>query len=123
MAKKRSDRKTDSSGNGFREVLASIKEKRDIKQEPKESLTSLEDFECDLCKGDTPRKGITQCAFCNRWICLERCWNRDYLSCMSCAAIIKLSKEMDGKDKDGEENAEDAGTYKENKKTHVEKEK
>ncbi len=65
---------------------------------PEQSIHSFDEFECDLCKEIEPRKGITQCGFCGRWICKDSCWNEENMSCISCAGIIILSKSSESAD-------------------------
>jgi len=73
-------------------VMNSVVRVRKPGEEPEQSLHSFDEFECDLCKGMMPREGITQCSFCGRWICKDSCWDKDNMSCISCAGIIMLSK-------------------------------
>lgn len=79
--------------SSFDKVVNSIVQVREPGEQPRESLFGFDEFECDLCKGIVPRKKLTQCAFCGRWICKDRCWNSESMSCVSCAGVIKLSKE------------------------------
>ena len=73
-------------------VMNSVVRIRKPGEGPEQSIHSFDEFECDLCKEIVPRKGITQCGFCGRWICKDSCWNEENMSCISCAGIIILSK-------------------------------
>ena len=78
--------------SNLEKVMNSVVRTRKAGEGPEQSLHSFDEFECDLCKGIVPRKGITQCGFCGRWICKESCWNEENMACISCAGIIILSK-------------------------------
>ena len=80
----------------FDSVLASIPRVRQAGDQPQESLSSFDVFECDLCKGYMGRKGLIQCPYCGRWICRQDCWEREDLACTSCASIIRLGRDTAG---------------------------
>lgn len=84
--------------NTLEKVMNSVVRIRKVGEEPEQSLHSFDDFECDLCKGIIPRKGLAQCGFCGRWICKESCWNEEHMACISCAGIIILSKNSEDDD-------------------------
>lgn len=88
-------------------VMSKIKRVRQPGDPPKETLVSFDEFECDLCKGVIQRRELTQCHYCGRWVCREQCWDRDSLSCTSCASVIKLAKDL-GVEERGRDVAEPA---------------
>ena len=76
-------------------VQEKIKRVRDPTEKPKQDMTDpdISVFECDLCF-DKARKGqITQCPFCGRWICQERCYTDEEGACRSCTSVIRLQRE------------------------------
>lgn len=75
-------------------VMGRIQRVRQPGDPPRERLDSFDDFECDLCKGFVTRREMTQCHYCGRWVCRDQCWDREALSCISCASVIKLAKEL-----------------------------
>jgi hypothetical protein len=103
--------------SNLEKVMNSVVRTRKAGEGPEQSLHSFDEFECDLCKGIVPRKGITQCGFCGRWICKESCWNEENMACISCAGIIILSKNSgDFDDTDCEHTEHQKNTVKENLK-------
>lgn len=54
---------------------------------------ALDTYVCDLCRDSVGKSGLIQCPFCGRWICRNKCWNKEEDTCISCASIIKLSRE------------------------------
>lgn len=74
------------------QVRKAIKRIRAPGDQPSVSATTLEWFECDLCKGDIPKNSLTQCQYCGRWICKGSCWNQKFLTCTACASVIKIAQ-------------------------------
>ena len=81
----------------FESVVSSIPRVRKAGEQPQESLSSFDVFECDLCKGYVGRNELIQCPYCGRWVCREDCWEGQELACMSCASMIRLGRETAGK--------------------------
>lgn len=81
----------------FDSVISSIPRVRKAGEQPQESLSSFDVFECDLCKGYVGRKELIQCPYCGRWVCRQDCWEKDEMACMSCASVIRLGRETAGK--------------------------
>jgi len=79
-------------GSDLERVMNTVDRVRKPGEGPEQSIHSFDEFECDLCKGMVPRKGLTQCSFCGRWICKDSCRDEENMSCISCAGIIMLSK-------------------------------
>lgn len=77
----------------FTKVKKNITQVRKQGEPPEEDLESMEGYVCDLCKSGIKRSGIIQCPFCGRWICREKCYSSDELSCISCAGVIRLMRE------------------------------
>ena len=100
-------------------VMNSVVRIRKPGEGPEQSIHSFDDYECDLCKGIMPRKEITQCSFCGRWICKNSCWNKETMSCISCAGIIMLSKSPENTDDMDIESCkqQDIGVKENNKKS------
>ncbi|MBN1391138.1 MAG: hypothetical protein JXA22_10905 [Candidatus Thermoplasmatota archaeon] len=74
-------------------VKETIKPVRKQGDPPEEDLENMDGFICDLCLVPIKRSEISQCPFCGRWICRDRCYSEDELCCKSCAGIIRLMRE------------------------------
>ena len=81
----------------FDSVISSIPRVREAGEQPQESLSSFDVFECDLCKGYVGRTELIQCPYCGRWICRKDCWEKDEMACLSCASVIRFGRETAGK--------------------------
>ena len=77
----------------FTKVKKNIKQVRKQGDPPEEDLESMDGYKCDLCLVSAKRAEIIQCPFCGRWVCRDKCYTDDELSCVSCAGIIKLMRE------------------------------
>lgn len=81
----------------FESVISSIPRVRKAGEQPQESLSSFDVFECDLCKGYVGRKELIQCPYCGRWVCRESCWEKDERACTSCSSVLRFGRETAGK--------------------------
>lgn len=88
-----SPRKSGKTEPLFTKVKKNIIQVRKQGEPPEDDLESMEGFVCDLCKSGIKRAGIVQCPFCGRWICRDKCYSADELSCISCAGVIRLMRE------------------------------
>jgi hypothetical protein len=79
------------------QIIKVIKKVREPGEAPAQSSSSLELFECDLCKGDIEKSKMTQCAYCGRWVCKDNCWNEKNLACNSCSSVIQLAGRKEDK--------------------------
>ena len=77
----------------FNKVRKNIKQVRRQGDPPEEDLESMDGYKCDLCLVALKRAEIIQCPFCGRWVCRDKCYNDEELSCVSCAGIIRLMRE------------------------------
>ncbi|MEA3457402.1 MAG: hypothetical protein U9R21_01845 [Candidatus Thermoplasmatota archaeon] len=99
------------------QVTKIITKVREPGDQPSQSTTSFDLYECDLCKGDVEKSKLTQCPYCGRWVCKENCWNKKNLACMSCSSVIELSQRKGAPSHNGDKgseksNAKSAGVLK-----------
>jgi len=77
----------------FIKVRKNIKQVRKQGDPPEEDLESMDGYKCDLCLVAVKKAEIIQCPFCGRWVCRDKCYSDEELSCISCAGIIRLMRE------------------------------